>query len=223
MDDINKIQTKINKDNNIINLNFDNIEKFEDKNNFFRLWINLKKYLENKNFQFIYIKNSNLIFKILYDKFFRPEVFSLIEKTSVHTINSQKDRFKLILFKELYFPSIELTLNDPTINEISSLKNEVTYMKLNLKFCKYFMILMISLSIFLPVALFTFSVDYFGYLKKIKYSKVYLKSKPFLSFIIMNAFLFTLILYYKIKETNRLENELELKYKRMIEKYSILS
>ena len=90
---LNEIQTEGNKFTQ-----FKTFDELEESPSFLSRF-NLKKYLKNINLEFVYLKQSELLFKILYDKYFRPELNSLLDKTSIITIKSQREKYKLILFK----------------------------------------------------------------------------------------------------------------------------
>jgi hypothetical protein len=213
---LNKIETEGNKFKQ-----FQTFDEFEESPSFLSR-LNLKKYLKNINLEFVYLKQSELLFKILYDKYFRPELYSLLDKTSIITIKSQREKYKLILSKGLYFPTNDIMLNDPSVKEISSLNDEITFIKTNMKLCNYFLTSIILITFFVPLAVFTSFVEFNKNFKKIKYSKLYINTKPFMIFLIMNCFFINLILLFKIKDSYKMERNLEIKNKRMVEKYGII-
>ena len=183
----------------------------------------LTSQFKNLNFYYIYKNQSDAIFKILFDRYYRPEVYSIVDKTNINSIKLEREKLKKILFNDLYFPINEILINDPSQEHIDSEKEELAYLKQNLKFCKLNMLNNVLMVLIISDITLYWLGENVKALKKFRYSKAFKILKPSIFFTLMNAFFLQIYIIFAVRDYNGIRNpKLELKYRRAVEKYNLI-
>lgn len=186
-----------------------------------------KRYSRFENFKniylkYIYLNHSDTLFKILFDRLFRIDVYNTISKMNVIKLERKNAELKILFSENIFFPNTIL------VNEIiekegqENMKDELNYVVLNLRFIK--------LSI-MSLILFTISssllcIHLCGELKiikRIRYAKSFKYIQPLCFIFLMNFILLQTYLLLSINKLNKkTQVELETKYSRLIEKYNLI-
>jgi hypothetical protein len=179
----------------------------------------LVDYVKNLNFVWCY-KNSETIFKVIYDKYYRNDIYEEINRSNLGTIKKNKSILKDKIFSDLKMKNDVIKLlkvDDNTLldeEEFEIENKSFIYLKNNLNVVRS---QLISLSLTSTVVL---SVALSFPIKSIRRSKY---SQPLFFFTVMNLMLFNANQILKVNEINKQTLKfLELNYKRQIEKYNII-
>lgn len=181
--------------------------------------LNLWNLYNLKNLEFSYM-NSDSLFKILYDKYVRTELYDEIRTTGLNKIKKNKTEIKEKLLKNFKWidrktlDNMNITTENKSDQIIILEDKSLKYLKTCLKFINYQKIS------FTTTAGLVTGVILHQLFRPIQRSKY---SQPIFFFVLFNIMIFNVYLVFSINDFSRNNKAvLEKEYNRLIEKYNII-
>jgi hypothetical protein len=172
-----------------------------------------------KNLEYSYM-NSDSLFKILYDKYVRREIYDEVNTTWLNKVKKNKSEMKIKLTKNFKWidketlDNITITTENTPDQSIILEDKSLKYLKTCLRFVNYQMIS------FSATAGLVTGVILHQFIKPIQRSKY---SQPVFFFVAFNIMIFNIYLVFSMNDFSKNNKEiLEKEYNRLIEKYNII-